>query len=116
MTRAPNPSAMPDRRTGQIAVIFVSTVSGDDDAGYALATARMDALATVQPGYRGMDSVANGEGRGITVSYWSDEASAIAWREHPKHRATRDAGRDRWYDRYDLSVATIGRHYDWTRA
>ncbi|MFM2410461.1 MAG: hypothetical protein RL481_1289, partial [Pseudomonadota bacterium] len=30
-------------------------------------------------------------------------------------RAIRDAGRDRWYTRYDLHVAAITRSYDWVK-
>lgn len=102
-------------RTGQIAVIFVSERTLEDDAGYAEAAERMAALAAAQPGYRGADD-ARGEDRiGITVSYWADEASAVAWRNHPEHAAIREKGRGRWYRWYRLHVAGIGRSYDWER-
>ncbi|AJP73560.1 antibiotic biosynthesis monooxygenase family protein [Sphingomonas hengshuiensis] len=104
---------MGNARTGGIAVIFVAARTTEDDAGYAAAAAAMDALAARQPGYRGVDSVRGADGVGITVSYWADEASAVAWREHPEHAAIRDAGRARWYLWYRLHVATIGRSYDW---
>ena len=107
---------MRDLRTGQIAVIFASTRNRIDDAGYAAAAAAMDALAAAQPGYCGMDSVRGADGYGITVSYWADDAAAIAWRDHPAHRATRDAGRTRWYDDYSIAVARVERDYGWSRA
>jgi len=65
-------------RTGQIAVIFVSTRTESDPAGYAAAAEAMDALAAGQPGYRGVDSARGADGIGITVSWWADEASALA--------------------------------------
>lgn len=106
---------MGEDRTGQIAVIFVSERTLDDEAGYAEAGAAMATLAAQQPGYRGADD-ARGEDRiGITVSYWADEASAVAWRKHPEHAAIREAGRGRWYHWYRLHVAAIGRSYDWQR-
>ncbi|MBC9034544.1 antibiotic biosynthesis monooxygenase [Sphingomonas sp. JC676] len=106
---------MAEDRSGQIAVIFVSERTFEDDTGYAEAAAAMDALAALQPGYRGVDD-ARGEDRiGITVSYWADEASAIAWRRHPEHAATREMGRGRWYHWYMLHVAEIGRSYSWER-
>ena len=106
---------MAEDRSGQIAVIFVSERTLEDDAGYAEAAAAMGALAARQPGYRGADD-ARGEDRiGITVSYWADEASAIAWRQHPEHAAIREAGRGRWYNWYMLHVAEIGRSYSWRR-
>ena len=106
---------MTGERAGQIAVIFVSQRSAEDDAGYAAAAAAMDALAAEQPGYCGIASARDTQGFGITVSYWADEASAEAWRDHPDHARIRAAGRDRWYDRYAVVVAEVVRDYDWRR-
>ena len=102
-------------RTGQTAVIFVSHRRDADEAGYVAASADMEALAARQPGYRGIDSVRDAGGVGITVSYWADDAAAIAWRDQPDHAAIRDRGRAVWYDRYELTVARVERGYDWIR-
>ena len=99
-----------------MAVIFVSRRRDLDPAGYAAAAAAMDELAACQPGYRGVESVGEPDGAGITVSYWADDAAAIAWRDHPEHRAIRDRGRDRWYDRYEVVVARVERDYRWRLA
>jgi len=106
---------MRGKRDGQIAVIFASTRTVEDDAGYGAAAARMVELAARQPGYCGVASARGADGFGITVSYWADEAAAIAWRDHPEHAAIRDQGRAKWYSSYTLEVAQIGRGYDWTR-
>ena len=106
---------MHHHRTGQIAVIFAATRSDVDDAGYAAAAAAMDALAAAQPGYRGVDSARGADGFGITVSYWADDAAAIAWRDHPDHRAIREQGRARWYTDYSVAVARVERGYAWPR-
>lgn len=103
------------QRTGQIAVIFANQRTADDDAGYAAAAAAMDALAATQPGYRGIESVRGVDGFGITVSYWADEASAVAWRAQAEHAATRAIGRARWYESYSVQVARIERSYGWLR-
>ena len=101
-------------RTGQIAVIFVNHRTGEVQ-GYAEAAEAMDRLAAAQPGYCGMVSARGADGLGITISYWADDAAAKAWRDHPEHRAARDAGRAHWYEDYDLSVAEIFRNYSWAR-
>jgi heme-degrading monooxygenase HmoA len=101
---------------GEVAVIFASTRNDSDVAGYDAAAAAMDALAATQPGYRGVDSVRGTDGRGITISYWADEAAAIAWRAHPDHAAIRDRGRAQWYDSYRATICTVTRDYAWTRA
>lgn len=105
-----------NKRVGQIAVIFMSTRTGADAEGYAKAAEAMDMRAAAQPGYRGMESARGTDGRGITVSFWADEASAKAWRDDPEHRAIRDLGRGRWYECYDLVVAEVTRDYDWQRS
>ena len=107
---------MTTRAAGEIAVIFVSTMTGVDSDGYAVAAAAMGALAAVQPGYRGIDSAREDGGLGITVSYWADEAAAIAWRQNAEHEAIRERGRGLWYASYSLHVAAISRSYDWQKS
>lgn len=102
-------------RAGQIVVIFVSVRTDADDAGYAAAADAMEALAALQPGYRGFESTRGPDGLGVTLSYWASEPSALAWRDHPDHAAIRDAGRGRWYRRYEVIVSEVRRSYAWTR-
>ena len=101
---------------GTVAVIFINRRTADDPDGYGAAAAAMDALASQQPGYRGIDSVRGADGVGITVSYWADDATAKAWRDNPEHAAIRDRGRAHWYDWYNLHVAEVTRSYDWVKA
>ena len=102
-------------RVGQIVVIFRSTRTDGDEADYAEAATAMEQLAAQQPGYCGFESVRAADGIGITLSYWADDISAKAWRDHAEHRRIRDLGRARWYRDYDLVVASVTRHYDWQR-
>jgi heme-degrading monooxygenase HmoA len=106
---------MSSTRTGQVAVIFTALRTTADDEGYARAAREMEALAAIQQGYAGMVSVRGSDRLGVTVSYWIDEASAKAWRDHPEHAAIRELGRERWYEWYPLAVATVTRAYDWKR-
>ena len=103
-------------KKGWIAVIFTSHRTNADPDGYDRAAAAMDSLAACQPGYRGVASVRDTDGHGITISYWADDASARAWRDHPDHVAIRAAGRERWYDDYSVTVARVERAYDWQRS
>ena len=101
---------------GTIAVIFVSQQSGADLPGYAVAAAEMSSLAQTQPGYCGIDSTRGTDGLGITISYWADEASAVAWRQNERHAVIRERGRGRYYSWYSLHVAAITRSYDWQKS
>lgn len=107
---------MGEDRIGQIAVLFVSKRTDEDDTGYAAAAAAMDVLAAAQPGYCGIESQRGDAGIGITISYWADDASAAAWRDHPEHAAIRDQGRARWYAWYEVIVTRVERSYAWRRA
>ncbi|RDE05025.1 antibiotic biosynthesis monooxygenase family protein [Sphingomonas aracearum] len=105
---------MGEDRHGQTAIVFTSARTADDEEGYSRAARAMEALAAEQPGFRGMESARGADGIGITVSYWANEESAVAWRAHADHRAIREQGRERWYDWYRVTVARVERGYSWT--
>ncbi len=100
---------------GAIAVIFLSARNGADPDGYGEAAAAMERAAATRDGYLGIDSVRDGEGLGVTISWWRDEAAALAWRDDPDHARIRNQGRALWYDWYRVIIASIERAYDWSR-
>jgi len=93
------------------AVIFAALRS-DGDHGYAEMADSMAALAAEQAGYLGVETARGADGFGVTVSYWRDEASLIAWKAVAAHALAQKLGRERWYDHYTLRVARVERHYD----
>ena len=90
------------------AVIFTS-LRTDGDHGYERMAARMEALAAQQPGFLGIESAR--EDLGITVSYWRDDAAAVAWKQVAEHRIAQERGREAWYVDYQVRVATVTRSY-----
>ena len=92
-------------------VVFSSRRSKGDDVAYGEAAQRMLELAAQQPGFLGAEAARGGDGFGITVSYWRDEASIAAWKRHAEHAATRAHGREHWYDHYELRIARVERAY-----
>jgi heme-degrading monooxygenase HmoA len=97
-----------------VAVIFTSRLS-ENTAGYSEAADQMEALAAQQPGYVDFVSARDGNGLGISISYWVDEASAVAWKHNVEHLAVQSEGRRRWYDLYRVQIATVSRSYEWSR-
>jgi heme-degrading monooxygenase HmoA len=87
-------------------VIF-SSVRTPGDAGYRDMSTRMEELARLQAGFLGMESVRDAEGRGITVSYWEDEASIARWKRDAEHALAQALGRGRWYASYALRVCRV---------
>lgn len=92
------------------AVIFTNLL-GDDDSGYAAMGDEMFALACVQPGCLGAESARGADRLGITVSYWRDEASIIAWKAEAQHLAAQKYGIAQWYAHYELRIARVERAY-----
>ncbi|MCB2101722.1 MAG: antibiotic biosynthesis monooxygenase [Rhodobacterales bacterium] len=97
------------------AVIFASTMTGDDPEGYAAMAQAMVDLAARQPGYLGLESARGPDGLGITVSYWTDPAAITAWKAQAEHQVAQRLGRDRWYGAFRLRVARVERAYGFDR-
>jgi heme-degrading monooxygenase HmoA len=100
---------------GAIAVIFISRRGGGDPEGYARADEEMNSAVRKARGYLGHDSISTAEGRGITISYWTDREAVAEWREEARHASVREEGRRSWYDHYRLIVTTIERSHEWSR-
>jgi len=94
------------------AVIFTSIRTPDEPEEYAAVATAMHALAKQQSGFLGVESAR--EEVGITVSYWRDEASILAWKRAADHLAAQRLGRERWYAAYSVRVARVERAYDFT--
>ncbi len=92
------------------AVIFTSR-RRQGDLGYEEIARRMGELALAQPGCLGVESTRNSEGFGVTVAYFTDEASIAAWRNHSEHRLAQRLGRSTWYEHYEVRIAKVLRAY-----
>lgn len=96
----------PARGVPGFAVIFISTLKGADP-GYGETLARMKELGYQQPGFLGLESARGPDGRGITVVFYESAEAARAWGRHPEHRAAQQAGREKWYDNYEMYYANL---------
>ena len=95
-----------------VAVIFSSRRTPAHDDEYAAMAARMDGLARQQPGFVEIMSVRDPVTReGVTVSFFADEASARAWKQHPDHLEAQRLGREQFYEEYRVWVADVTRSY-----
>ncbi len=93
------------------AVIFTSTIREDAAPGYDKMADAMVELAQKQPGYLGFESARGEDGLGITVSYWSDEASTKAWKKVAAHKIAQTKGKTAWYQWFHTRVAKVERDY-----
>jgi heme-degrading monooxygenase HmoA len=76
--------------------------SGIDPAAYDADAARMEQLASEQPGYISFKSYAADDDEVVAISEWQDEASARAWGRHAEHLAVQGRGREVYYQSYTL--------------
>jgi heme-degrading monooxygenase HmoA len=80
------------------------------DADYSALAAQMRELALTQFGCLDFTAVTEGE-QEIALSYWPDEASIRAWKQHADHLIAQKLGRERWYAAYSVEIAQITRSY-----
>ena len=92
------------------AVIFTS-LRTEGDNGYSQMADSMDALASQQPCFLGVETVRSADGLGITVSYWESEEAIRNWKKNAEHKVAQELGKQIWYQSYMVRVAKIERNY-----
>ncbi len=80
------------------------------DAEYTAMAARMRELALTEFGCLDFCAVTEGD-QEVALSYWRDEASIRAWKQHTDHLVAQQFGRERWYASYSVEVAEVKRAY-----
>lgn len=99
------------------AVIFTSTLTGQDLEGYRKVGQRLDDLALQQDGCLGLESARSDgpAGLGITVSYWSSLKAIRAWKANAEHAVSMQRGKSVWYQHYIVRVTKVEREYSFQR-
>lgn len=100
---------IPSLKPPYFAVIF-SSIGTDIDDGYQQTAQAMQALATQQTGFLGLESVRDNR-EGITISYWQDLESIHRWKQQAEHLQAQQQGRDKWYTAYQVRICKVERSY-----
>ncbi len=66
-------------------------------------------LASVQPGFLGIESAT--ENIGITISYWKNLDSINQWKTNVDHVKAQELGRNKWYSSYRIRISKVEREY-----
>jgi len=80
------------------------------DAEYTAMAAHLRELALKEFGCLDFCAVTEGD-QEVALSYWPDEASIRAWKQHTDHLMAQQLGRERWYASYSVEVAEVQRAY-----
>lgn len=93
------------------AVIFTSERTDVNNVNnhYSEMAVEMEQLASLQPGYLGVESAR--EGLGITVSYWESLEAIQNWKQHERHLVAQRQGISEWYLSYKTRVCKVERDY-----
>ena len=94
------------------ALIFTSQLT-DRTEGYHEMAKKMEALAKIQPGYLGFESVRDGVG--ISISYWRDLESIASWKALLEHKKAQQKGKEQWYSQYHIRVCEVLREYTFNK-
>lgn len=95
-----------------LVVLFRSKLVPQPD-GYAEMAQEMLETARSMPGFVDVKAFKADDGERLTLVWWQDEETLRAWRTHARHLVAQQAGRERWYEYYDLEVAEVirSRHF-----
>lgn len=93
-------------------VVFRSRLREDVDlAALEVMGMRMSELAHSMPGLISYKDFAADDGELVSIVEFADEASLLAWREHPEHRVAQARGRGEFFAEYRIQVCTPVRDY-----
>jgi heme-degrading monooxygenase HmoA len=97
-----------------LVVLFRSKLVSEPE-GYAEMAQEMLDAAKGMPGFIDVKSFKADDGERLTLVWWQDEETLRGWRTHARHLVAQQAGRERWYEYYDLDVAEVIRSKHFTR-
>jgi len=89
--------------------------AGIDQATYEAVAARMERLASGQPGFLSFKSYTSDDGEVVAMSEWADEAAARAWGRQAEHLAAQGRGRTDYYESYTLYACANPRTHHFER-
>lgn len=96
-------------------ILFRSKLTDQAREDYQAMNAELEILVRQNPGFVDVKSYTAADGERLTVVWWRDEASLAEWRNLMRHREAQNTGRQKWYEYYNIDVATITRSRSFVR-
>lgn len=97
-------------------IIFRSKLTAQAGEDYQAMNAEMESLVRQNPGFIDVKSYKSEDGERLTVVWWRDEESLREWRNLMRHREAQKTGRAKWYEYYEMEVASVVRSSSFERA
>ncbi len=91
----------------RVVTVFRSRLRPESEAEYHQMAPRILEIARSMPGFVDFKAFEADDGERVSVITFSSMQAQRAWRDHPEHRAAQQAGRDRFYASYDITVSEV---------
>ena len=99
-----------------IITVFRSRLRPDiDRAEYDRHAEEMWKAGTAMPGFHSFKSFTAEDGERVTIVEFEDMEAQRAWARHRGHVEAQQAGRDRYYQEYTISISEEVRRSNWSR-
>jgi heme-degrading monooxygenase HmoA len=96
-------------------ILFRSKLTDQAGEDYQAMNDELETLVRENPGFVDVKSYKAEDGERLTVVWWRDEDSLAEWRNLMRHREAQSIGRQKWYEYYEIDVATITRSRSFSR-
>jgi heme-degrading monooxygenase HmoA len=75
---------------------------------------RMLELVSGMDGFRGIEGFTGEDGSELALAHFDSDEAVQAWKQHPEHLKTQERGRTEFFTAYEITVAEVFRHYEWS--
>lgn len=96
-------------------ILFRSKLTEQAGEDYQAMNAELETLVRQNPGFIDVKSYTAQDGERLTVVWWRDEQSLAEWRNLARHREAQNTGRQKWYEHYNIEVASVVRSRSFVR-
>ena len=95
----------------EFAVIFKTLRSLPMPAEYHEMSAKLVELARARDGFLRIETVADANGNGVSVSYWRSLEAIKEWKADLTHLEAQARGKNEWYLDYEVQICEVLRSY-----
>ena len=103
-----------ENNNGKVVVLFEVTPTAEGKARYLELAAQLKLLLSDAKGFIRSErfSSLNEEGKLLSLNVWENEEAVEKWRNELHHRTSQSEGRERLFENYRITVASVIREYD----
>lgn len=104
----------PENSHEKVVVLFEVTPTAEGKVRYLELAAQLKPLLSNAEGFIRSERFGslNEEGKLLSLNVWENEEAVEKWRNELHHRMSQSEGRERLFENYRITVASVKREYD----